>query len=107
MTVRNIAVTVFIASQIIKVADISIIGNSVIKFNHRIFGLNDGQFREMRNGRFIFLISHGTGQTIGSNQATGRYITTILINTPHFHKVTEQCSVSFHVNAGYTKVSDR
>ena len=81
MSVGYIAVTVFIAGQIVEVADISIIGNSVIKLNHRIFRLNDGQLREMSNGCFIFFISHGTGKTIGSHQATGRYITAILINT--------------------------
>ena len=60
MSVGYIAVTVFIAGQIVEVADISIIGNSVIKLNHRIFRLNDGQLREMSNGSRIFIVSHGT-----------------------------------------------
>ena len=106
MSVGYIAVTVFIAGQIVEVADISIIGNSVIKLNHRIFRLNDGQLREMSNGCFIFFINHGTGKTIGSHQATGRYITAILINTSHFHKVSNQRTVSFHINTSNTKVSD-
>ena len=58
MTTWHIVIAILIACLIVKVGHIGIIRNSVIKLNHRIFRLDDVQFREMFLPLLVFVICY-------------------------------------------------
>ena len=103
---RNISVTELVTAPVIKVTDIILIRNVIVKLYHCIFGLCNRHLREMSTHCIIFLIRHIGTEPVYTSKTTSSDITAILIDTTHFHEAAKERTITFHINASNTEIAD-
>ena len=103
---RDICVFKLVAGTVVKVADIILIRDAIVKFYNRIFRLGDSHFREMSANGGVLIIRHIRTEFISTHKAASGYVAAVLINTAHFHEVTEERAVTLHHDTRNTEVAD-
>ena len=101
MPARPVRRTVLVTCPVVRVADIGIIGHIVVGFDHRVFGLEDVQFREMGFQRLVSLILDIVGKAHRTRQRARVRGVAFCVHAAHLHEPVQPCAVVLPVDAGH------